>query len=288
MIKLPLELLVLLDEGLISLTQKEALLLCRYKHKVILIELISKVYINIHESYGEYIWTGFGALGGTYGYKEDKNSINENYISVLHWSRLNGNRIDIYIIDEKENSLVLKRPLLILGVQDSRVNHVLKLIKDPVSGVGYQEGTLGDLCMFFQTELTTYRFLLEGYCNIPLVVLESIDLENNLWSHQILLVDQMFKGNRVTKLEINYTNSDIKDKKALSQYLINTHKSIESIFKKGDTKDQGKELSLTKRPDIHHMIPFDTSPNWDRFVRLMKSYGFRVTSDIVQHNFKWN
>lgn len=285
MLNLPLELLTLLGEGLINLERKETLLLCRYKHKVILIELISKVFINIHESHDKYIWAGFGALGGTYGYKEDKNSTNENYISVLHWSKLSGNRIDTYIIDSKKDSLVLKRPLLIQGVKDSRVNHVLKLIKDPVSTVGYQEGTFGDFCMFFKTELTTYRFLLENSWNVPLVVLESIDLENKSWSHQVLLINQMSKDNNVIKLEINYTNSDIEDTKLLSQYLISTHKSIVSLFTKRETKGQGKELSIKDKTDIHPMVPFDISSRWDELVRVMKRYGVKTTLDTIQRNF---
>lgn len=285
MLNLPLELLAPLGEGLINLERKETLLLCRYKHKVILIDLINKVFINLHEGFNDYIWAGFGALGGTYGYKEDENYTNENYISVLHWSKLNGNRIDIYVIDEKESSLVLKKPLLILGVQDSRVNHVLKLIKDPVTVVGYQGGRFGDFCMFFKTELTTYRFLLENSWNVPLVVLESIDLENKSWSHQVLLINQMSKDNNVIKLEINYMDSDIEDTKLLSQYLINTHKSIVSLFTKRKTKGQEKELSIRDKTDIHHMVPLDISSRWDELVRLMKRYGVRTTLDTIQRNF---
>ena len=117
------------------------------------------------------------------------------------------------------------------------------------------------------------------------MVLESIDLENKSWSHQVLLINQMSKDNNVIKLEINYTNSDIEDTKLLSQYLINTHKSIISLFTKRKTKGQGKELSIKDKTDIHDTVPFDTSSRWDELVRLMKKYEVRTTLDTVQCNF---
>lgn len=285
MLNLPLELLAPLGEGLINLERKETLLVCRYKHKVILIDLINKVFINLHEGFNDYIWAGFGALGGMCNYEHSVESNNENHISILHWNKLNGNKIDTYRVNSKEGSLVIKRPLLIQGVKNSRVNHVLKLIKDPVSAVGYHKGIFSDSCISFQTELTTHRFSLEGSWNVPLVVLESIDLGNKSWSHQVLLINQVSKDNNVIKLEINYTNSDIEDTKLLSQYLINTHKSIISLFTKRETKCQGKELYIRDKTDIYHTVPFDISSRWDELVRLMKRYGVKTTLDTIQCNF---
>lgn len=97
----------------------------------------------------------------------------------------------------------------------------------------------------------------------------------------------MSKDNNVIviKLEINYMDSDIEDTKLLSQYLINTHKSIVSLFTKRKTKGQEKELSIRDKTDIHHMVPLDISSRWDELVKLMKRYGVRTTLDTIQRNF---
>lgn len=191
MLKLPINLLLPLLEGLVEVQLNGHYLICQYPSSVIGFNLLTGNYVNI-ESIPDIINSFVSPRDLLDTNKDTKDII------TLYWDGITDtNKVSIKTIDTLSNTLLEHNQ-----VDEDRFNTLLKLIPERIDAFWSHAFSMDDRLklVFHKDEEVVWVMLYEDLLPGLLVMSKSKQFRDKIWIEQIILINTLLSDSNITKL----------------------------------------------------------------------------------------